>query len=31
MKEFILIGIAVLAAIGAFFLLFRKSGEDCIP
>jgi hypothetical protein len=31
MKEFILIGIAILAAIGAFFVLSKKTGEDCIP
>lgn len=31
MKELILIGIAILAAIGAFFLLHKKAGEDCIP
>lgn len=31
MKEFILIGIAILAAIGSFFFLSRKVGEDCIP
>ncbi len=31
MKEVILIGIAILAAIGSFFLLRKKTGEDCIP
>ena len=31
MKEFILIGIAILAAITAFFILSKKTGEDCIP
>jgi hypothetical protein len=30
-KELILIGIAVLAAIGAFVLISKKSGADCIP
>jgi len=31
MKELGLIGIAVFAAIGAFVLLSKKSGEECIP
>jgi hypothetical protein len=31
MKEFVFIGIAILAAIGAFFLLSKKTGENCIP
>ena len=31
MKELILIGIAILAAIGAFFILSKKTVEDCIP
>ncbi len=31
MKEIVLIGIAVLAAIGAFFILHKKTGEECIP
>jgi hypothetical protein len=31
MKELVLIGIAILAAAGSFFLLHKKSGEECIP
>lgn len=31
MKELVFIGIAVLAAIAAFFLIAKKSGADCIP
>jgi len=30
-KELILIGIAVVAAIAAFVLISKKSGADCIP
>jgi hypothetical protein len=30
-RELILLGIAVLAAIGSFLLIMRKSGADCVP
>ena len=30
-KELVLVGIAILAAIGAFILISKKSGADCIP
>jgi len=31
MKEFIFIGAALMAGIGAFALIMRKQGNDCIP
>jgi hypothetical protein len=31
MKEFALITIAIGAAIGAFFVLRKKTSDDCIP
>ena len=31
MKELVVLGIAIAAAIGAFFVLYKKSGDDCIP
>jgi len=31
MKEFVLIGIAILAAIGTFVLISKKSSADCVP
>jgi hypothetical protein len=31
MKEFVFIGIALAAAIGAFVLIAKKTGSDCIP
>jgi len=31
MKEPVLIAIAGAAAIGAFFLISRKTGADCVP
>jgi hypothetical protein len=30
-KELIMIGVAVLSAIGAFLLISKKSGADCVP
>jgi len=31
MKDLVLLGVALLAAIVAFVLLLRRSGGDCIP
>jgi len=31
MKEFVFIGIAIAAAIGAYVVIAKKSGSDCIP
>ena len=31
MKEIAFIGIAIVAAIGAFLILRKKTGDDCIP
>ena len=31
MKEFIFIGIALLAAAGTFVLINKKTSSDCIP
>lgn len=30
-RELVLIFIAVLAALGSFALIMRKSGADCVP
>ena len=31
MKEFILIGVAILAGIATFAVLFKRTGGDCLP
>ena len=31
MKDLILLGIALLAGIGALVLFLRRSGDDCAP
>lgn len=31
MKEFVFIGVAIAAAIGAFILISKKTGSDCVP
>ncbi len=31
MKEFIFVGIAIMAAIGAFVLINKKTQSDCVP
>jgi hypothetical protein len=31
MKEFIIVGISLFIGMGAFALIFKKFGSDCIP
>ncbi len=31
MKDFIIVGLALFAGMGAFAVIFRKYGSDCIP
>lgn len=31
MKQFILIGVAVVASIATFAVLFKRTGGDCLP
>ncbi len=31
MKEFVIVGLALFSGMGAFAVIFRKFGSDCIP
>ena len=31
MKDFIIVGLALFAGMGAFAVIYRKYGSDCIP